>query len=93
MPSPQRNYQSILARLAPLFLLGLGSFWLVGLFQGPLPAEPGPESKDPLVQLNQAFRKAYASNRTLILAHTSPIVIASGDDLILYREGNARRLR
>jgi hypothetical protein len=93
MTAAQRKYPSMLVRLASLFLLGLGSFWLVGVFQQPLPAEPGPESKDPLVQLNQAFRKAYASNRTIILAHTSPIVIASGDDLILYREGKRTEVK
>jgi len=81
------------SRLGTLFLLVLGSFWLVGALQSPLPAEPALESKDPLLKLNQAFRKAYAANRKIVLTKTSPIVIASGDDLVLHRDGKRTEVK
>jgi len=81
------------ARLATLFLLALGSCWLVGALQRPLPAEPEPEPKDPLIRLDQAFRKAYATNRKRVQAKTSPLVIASGDNLVLYRDGKRTEVK
>jgi hypothetical protein len=77
----------MVVRLGSLVVLSLGAFLLVSVHQRPLADEPETKEKDPFLRLNQAFRKAYAGHRKIVLGKTSPIVIANGDDLILYREG------
>ena len=42
---------------------------------------------DPLTPLNAAFRNAYARLRTEVLAKTSPIIIQSGDRMVLLKDG------
>lgn len=40
---------------------------------------------DPLAELNQAFHAAYASARAAALERQGPVVVVSGDELLLYR--------
>jgi hypothetical protein len=47
----------------------------------------GEKTKDPLVELNNRFRAAYAHARKEVLAHQGPVIIADGDELILLRRG------
>src|SRR4051794_18568015 len=76
-----------------LVWLGLGVFWLGGL-QQPVPAaEPEPAEKDPLVTLNQAFRKAYASHRKVVLEKTTPIIVVNSDVLVLHRDGKRTEVK
>jgi hypothetical protein len=51
--------------------------------------EYGPQLRpsDPLTPLNAAFRTAYASLRSQVLAQTSPIIIQSGDRMVLLKDG------
>jgi hypothetical protein len=51
----------------------------------PAAAPPAPE--DPLVVLNQSFRTAYRQARADKLAHAGPLILASGDTLVLFRDG------
>ena len=46
-----------------------------------------PAAADPLVELNKAFRKAYAQTRKELLARTDPLIIVDGDELTLVRQG------
>ncbi|MBX9790077.1 MAG: hypothetical protein K2Y37_14265 [Pirellulales bacterium] len=48
---------------------------------------------DPLVELNSAFRAAYAAHRADKLAAGGPVIIVSGDDLVLLAEGNRTQVR
>jgi hypothetical protein len=50
------------------------------------PGAPAP-APDPLAELNQAFRDAYARARQQILAHGGPVILVEGDDLVLWRQG------
>jgi hypothetical protein len=47
----------------------------------------GEKIKDPLVELNDRFRAAYAHARKDLLAHQGPVIIADGDELVLLRRG------
>jgi hypothetical protein len=42
---------------------------------------------DPLVDLNQSFRAAYAQCRKELLAQSGPVVAVEGDDVVLLRNG------
>jgi hypothetical protein len=42
---------------------------------------------DPLSTLNAAFRTAYADLRTQIIQETSPVIIHSGDKMVLIKDG------
>ena len=48
---------------------------------------------DPLVELNGAFRAAYAAHRAEKLAAGGPVIIVSGDDLVLLAEGRRAQVR
>lgn len=57
---------------------------------GPRPAdaaEPAPAGADPLVDLNQAFRQAYAQARQRSLDRAGPIILVEGDRLVLWQDG------
>jgi hypothetical protein len=58
-------------------------------FAAQLTAEPAPgqNKNDPLVELNNKFRAAYAQARKDLLAKQGPVIIADGDSLILLRGG------
>jgi hypothetical protein len=49
----------------------------------PAPAQP----PDPLLDLNQFFRAAYAQCRKELLAHSGPVILVEGDEVILLRDG------
>jgi hypothetical protein len=60
---------------------------LIYLQKAPLsPAQPA-ESANPLLEVNKAFRAAYAAARKDVLARTGPVILISGDDLVLLRDG------
>lgn len=59
-----------------------------GAIKRTLPGLPG---HDPLADLNQAFRDAYAEAREQLMAAAHPVVIVDGDDLVLRTEGPPRR--
>jgi len=42
---------------------------------------------DPLLDVNKVFRAAYAAARKDVLARTGPVIIVSGDELVLLRDG------
>ena len=67
----------MLAATAPLFLLHKASL---------SPAQPAAPAS-PLLEVNKAFRAAYAAARKDLLAHTGPVILVSGDDLVLLRDG------
>lgn len=45
---------------------------------------------DPLVTLNNAFRSVYRQTKEATLAHSGPVILAIGDNLVL-RKGNSRQ--
>lgn len=49
--------------------------------------EAAPASVDPMIDLNHAFRAAYADARAAALAESGPIIVASGDRLVLLDHG------
>jgi hypothetical protein len=56
-------------------------------FTAATPYGPQLKPSDPLTPLNTAFRTAYASLRDQVLAKTSPIIIQSGDRMVLLKDG------
>jgi hypothetical protein len=50
------------------------------------PAQPA-EAPNPLLDVNKAFRAAYAAARKDLLARTGLVILVSGDDLVLLRDG------
>lgn len=50
------------------------------------PAQPA-DTADPLLDVNKAFRAAYAAARKDVLARTGPVILVSGDELVLIRDG------
>ncbi len=76
-----------------VLLLTLSLLLLTALVQPRLTAARAPNEPDPLLQLNQALRKAYADNRKAVLAGTDPILIASGDELILLHKGRRTEVK
>ena len=52
-------------------------------------AQPAPDSKA-LVDLNDAFRKAYAGAKQRMLAGAGPVTIANGDTAALVRNGSRK---
>jgi hypothetical protein len=63
---------------------------LPALDTGPRPAgaaEPAPAGSDPLVELNQVFRQAYAKARQRGLDRAGPIILVEGDRLVLWQGG------
>lgn len=53
----------------------------------PIPADPQLKASDPILTLNDAFRTAYADLRSEIIEETSPIIIHSGDKMVLIKDG------
>ena len=45
------------------------------------------EGANPLLEVNKAFRAAYAAARKDVLARTGPVILVSGDELVLLRDG------
>lgn len=76
-----------------VLLLVLGLLSLILLVQSRLTAARAPAEPDPLLRLNQAFRKAYAANRKAALDRTDPILIASGDDLVWLHKGKRTEVK
>jgi hypothetical protein len=68
----------------------LGVLAVVALANAAL-AQPG--VPDFLADLNQAALGAYHEGRQRLLARTSPIIVVSGDDLVLRRDGVETRER
>jgi hypothetical protein len=68
--------------------LGMTLLVAAALAAAPLPG-PGRSApvtvQDPLDQLNAAFRDAYAKARQESLARGGPVLMVSGDELVLYR--------
>ncbi len=54
------------------------------------PAEAQAVSLD---ELDLAFRAAYAQHRATVLASAGPVIIVSGDDLVLLHEGRRTQVR
>jgi hypothetical protein len=59
----------------------LACAWLAA---GPVGAGEPP---DPLAELNQAFRAAYAHARQEALARAGPVIVVEGDNLVLLHKG------
>jgi hypothetical protein len=53
----------------------------------PAPLQGPASGDDPLVELNQAFRAAYAQQRAETLTAAGPVIIVAGDDLVLINGG------
>jgi hypothetical protein len=60
----------------------LGWVFLFAVSLGVAAVEPAP---DPLATLNAAFRSAYATERSAGVESQGPVVVVSGDELLLYR--------
>jgi hypothetical protein len=45
------------------------------------------EAADPLVDLNQAFREAYAHCRQRLVERSGPVIVVEGDSLVLLHNG------
>jgi hypothetical protein len=71
----------------PPFVLGM----LVATALLPLRALPTTEQPtepaNPLLEVNKAFRAAYAAARKDVLARIGPVILVSGDDIVLIRDG------
>jgi hypothetical protein len=87
--------------LVVFIALGLGSFYALSRIDGtgpgrlkepPAATKPAPEL-DPLVALNQGFRAAYQDARNETLAKSGPIVILTGDELVLIHQGKREQAR
>ncbi len=50
-------------------------------------------ASDPLLELNLAFRAAYTRHRAETLATAGPVIVVSGDDLVLINEGRRTQVR
>jgi hypothetical protein len=48
---------------------------------------------DALVDLNKAFREAYAGTRKDFLGRSGPVILVEGDDLVLLRDGKRTSAR
>jgi hypothetical protein len=48
---------------------------------------------DPLIDLNQAFRQAYASCRQKLVERGGPVIVVEGDNLVLLHLGKRREAR
>jgi hypothetical protein len=74
------------AFLAPFLLGALAATATLFLFQRASlsPAQPA-EAANPLLDVNKAFRAAYAAARKDLLAGTGPVILVSGDELVLLR--------
>jgi hypothetical protein len=53
-------------------------------------AEP---ASDPLLELNQEFRAAYARGRKQILAKSGPVIVVEGDNVVLLRDDRRTEVR
>ncbi|MCW5551266.1 MAG: hypothetical protein KIS67_03765 [Verrucomicrobiae bacterium] len=53
----------------------------------PIAADPQLEASDPLATLNTAFRTAYADLRSKVVQKSSPVIIQSGDKMVLIKNG------
>jgi hypothetical protein len=62
---------------------------LLVLSMGVAAAQPAPESKA-LLDLNDAFRKAYAGAKQRMLAGAGPVIVANGDTAVLVRNGSRK---
>jgi hypothetical protein len=56
-------------------------------------AQPADTAADPLLELNQDFRRAYARARQDLLARGGPVLVVHGDTLILLRGGKRSEVR
>jgi hypothetical protein len=56
----------------------------------PVAPEEPPAPKDPLLGVNEQFRDIYRLVRAEAVAHADPIVVVSGDDLILLHKGDRK---
>src|SRR5438093_12012429 len=52
-----------------------------------------PAAPDPLLELNKAFRKAYAGARKELLARSDPLILAEGEELVLVHKGQRSTAR
>jgi hypothetical protein len=50
-------------------------------------------ASDPLIELNQAFREAYAECRQRLLARSGPTIVVEGDNLVLLHKGTRREAK
>ncbi|MBV9124801.1 MAG: hypothetical protein JO112_15705 [Planctomycetes bacterium] len=57
------------------------------------PAQSEPPPADPLVDLNQTFRDAYAQARQETLAREGPVVLVEDDNLVLLHHGPRREVK
>ncbi len=48
---------------------------------------------DPLLDLNQAFREAYASCRQKLVERSGPVIVVEGDNLVLLHDGKRREAK
>lgn len=55
--------------------------------------QPATAPADPLTDVNDAFRAAYKSARQDALASAGPVIVVSGDDLVLVRDGKRTSAR
>jgi hypothetical protein len=71
------------------FLLGMlvATAALFLLQKVPISLAQPAEAANPLLEVNKSFRAAYAAARKDVLARTGPVILVSGDDLVLLRDG------
>lgn len=58
--------------------------FVVGLRGRPADAQ---QAADPLLEVNKAFRRAYAGTRKELLARSDALILAEGDELVLLHKG------
>lgn len=61
--------------------------------QAPLSVPGPPPPAGPLAELNLLFREAYRERRVQIEEMASPVIVASGNDLVLHRGGATETVR
>ncbi len=81
--------RAVRAAIALAALMMLCGFRSVALPQVPDPTAKAPQTADPLVDLNNASRMFYALAKQQALSRTGPVLIVTGDDLVL-RKGESR---
>ncbi len=60
---------------------------------GRSPQTSAPSTTDPLIDLNQTFRQAYADCRQKLIERSGPVLLVEGDNLVLLDHGHRRETK
>ncbi len=88
-PTPPRRSKSVMAALLALALIAARGSLAVSQVAGPAAKPKTEAAADPLLTLNNASRVLYTLAKQNALAHSGPVMIVVGDDLVL-RNGEKR---